>query len=126
MPDLARIEGDDIVIRVPIATIPLAVNAGWAAHKVDTPVRVDDPEAFAKEMLYTLNAEQVGRSGNTLVMDIMDQAINGAIECGAGEEITEEEAEKLTTSFQIASRSEHEPRRENCLIDVLPIKDRKK
>lgn len=100
MPDLAKIEGDDIVIRVPIATIPLAVNAGWASHKIETPVRVEAPKEFAKQMLYTLNAEQGGRSGNTLVMDILDQAINGAIESGAGEEISEEEAEKLATSFQ--------------------------
>lgn len=100
MPDLAKIEDDDIVIRVSIATIPLAVNAGWATHKVETPVRVDDPKEFAKQMLYTLNAEQDGRSGNTLVMDIMDQAINGAIEFGAGEVITEEEAEALAASFQ--------------------------
>ncbi|MFS4580387.1 hypothetical protein [Phaeobacter sp. C3_T13_0] len=104
MPDLAKIEGDEIVIRMPIATIPVAVNAGWAAHKVDTPVRVDDPRAFAKEMLHTLNAEQDDRGGNTLVMDIMDQAINGAIEFGAGEVITEEEAEKLAASFQNENR----------------------
>lgn len=72
----AYIDGDDIVIRVPIRNLPAAVEQGplWPHAKVT------DAKAFAKYVVNELNNEcQI--DGPTRVHRLLEDAIEAAIEC---------------------------------------------
>lgn len=89
----AHIEGEEIVIRVPVENIQMAALGGWSVGAIDLPLRIDDPHAFAKAMCTEMNKED--EDGTTEVHRMLDAAIMGAVEWGEGEVITEDEAEKM-------------------------------
>lgn len=47
----AVIEGDAIVIRLPIANLPAAVDGAVAMMTVDPPFKVTDAKAFAADLV---------------------------------------------------------------------------
>lgn len=79
----AKIEGDEIVIRIPIAAIETAAPHAWddqygfGNHSIS----VSDPATFAKELVLELNRES--ETGVTLVHRALDQACVNAAENGA-------------------------------------------
>jgi len=80
--ELASIEGDDIVIRFPVAGIETALK-----HMPDPPYvygeepKFTDLPTFAKEFVRELNRE--AEDGTTLVHIALDAALTRAIENGA-------------------------------------------
>ena len=80
-PARAVIEGDEIVIRLPIATIGVAVQAGNDLLVFDVPIRVTDAALFAPEMVAALNDED--EEGTTPIMKLFDAAVWSAFEGGA-------------------------------------------
>lgn len=76
MDQLANIEGDEIVIRVPISTIPYAASAGLE----DCDVEVTDLTAAAKSIVRYLNDED--EEGSTPVHFALDTALRNAVEQG--------------------------------------------
>jgi hypothetical protein len=84
-PAEAYIEGRDIVIRVPIASLPMAVKFGphWPHAKVT------DAEAFAKCLVTALNEDN--HDGNPYIHRFFYEGIERAIESAAdGVELDEE------------------------------------
>lgn len=79
--DYAAIEGDEIVIRVPIDALPTACQVAWDDRYGDHDLRVVDARAFAEEFVRELNAEE--EDGTTLVHLMLDQAAVNAAENGA-------------------------------------------
>lgn len=77
----AVIERKSIVIRVPIPALPMIVEGAWATNNWDTRWKVTDPEAFAKEIVHTLNQED--ERGTTAIHRMFDRAIVAAVEDGA-------------------------------------------
>lgn len=80
MSDLARIEGDEIVIRITIADLP-AIVENAAFHNAYPRWRVTNAREFATDLVYALNAER--EDGTTRVHLMLDGAINHAAEYGA-------------------------------------------
>lgn len=85
--DLAKIEGEEIVIRIPLAAIPYAASIAFdeAGYDVDedtgaTRMRVTDARTFAQGMLWALNHE--GEDGSTPVHYLLDRAVIEAAEQG--------------------------------------------
>lgn len=75
MADLAKIEGDEIVIRVPIRALVEVVRNEWAGP--DKHFAVIDLPGLAAEVVCCLNEEdEVGRS-------ILDAAVSSAIGLGS-------------------------------------------
>lgn len=74
--ELANIEGDEIVIRVPISTIPYAVSAALE----DCEVEVTDLNQAAKAIVRYLNDED--EEGSTAVHFALDKALRDAVEQG--------------------------------------------
>lgn len=95
----AKIEGDEIVIRLYIGNLPVIVSGGWACNALP-PLKVTDSGEFAKELCIALNAEN--EDGTTPIHRLIDKAVIAAIEQGALgiDEIGEDEAEKLSASLQ--------------------------
>jgi hypothetical protein len=95
----AKVEGDEIVIRLYVGNLPVIVNGGWACNALP-PLKVTDSGKFAKELCYALNAEN--EEGTTPVHRLMDKCVIAAIEQGALgiEEITDEEAERISASLR--------------------------
>lgn len=88
-PAEAVIEGDNIVIRVPIAAIPVAFEAWPDAPRndeADPLYRVTDAATFAKGIVRYLNDES--EDGTTRIHLMLDSAMNEALE--QGEEGVEE------------------------------------
>lgn len=85
----AIIEGDSIIIRIPIAAIPVAFEA-WPGAPRDAEGRdlykVTDAYVFAKGIVHYLNAES--EDGTTRIHLMLDSAMNEALE--QGEEGVEE------------------------------------
>lgn len=84
MPDeYAKIEGEEIVIRIPISAIPEAVQVafdhayGFERHDF----AVANAEVFAREILAELNSEQ--EDGTTPIDLLLDAAACKAMENGA-------------------------------------------
>lgn len=77
----AIIEGDAIVIRVPIAYLSTIVEGGWAAGGYDTHFKVMDAPVFAKELCSALNDED--EEGTTPIHRLFDKCIVAASESGA-------------------------------------------
>jgi hypothetical protein len=100
----AKIEGDDIVIRLYVGTLPVIVSGGWACNALP-PLKVTDSGEFAKELCRSLNRED--DEGTTPIHRLIDKSVLHAVEQGAFgiEEISEEEAEKLSASLQRKPKS---------------------
>ena len=81
---LAAIEGDEIVIRVPIAAIPFAADIAmdfeWF-HGEDATMKIVDAKLFAEDLLTELLRED--EEGTTMVHLMLDKAILAAVEAGA-------------------------------------------
>lgn len=75
--EFAKIEGDEIVIRVSIDAIQTAVDAvpGWPEN-----YRIADLAEAAKAIVYRLNDEE--EDGTTLIHRALDQAVLSALEQG--------------------------------------------
>jgi hypothetical protein len=75
----AIIEGDEIVIRIPLSALPRAVeNAGDACG---ANLKLTDAAAFAPEFVRELNREE--ENGDTPIYKLLDRAIMDAWENGA-------------------------------------------
>jgi hypothetical protein len=85
---LAKIEGDEIVIRLPIENIPIAFAGGVAAGNIDVPYRVTNAGNFAHDVVTELRREE--EDGTTPVHRMFDDAFVRAIEWG-GDGVTEVE-----------------------------------
>jgi hypothetical protein len=79
----AKIEGDEIVIRLPIGNIPIAFSGGVAAGYIQAPYRVTNAASFARDVVTELRRE--AEDGTTAVHRMFDDAFTRAIEwCGDG------------------------------------------
>lgn len=77
---LVKIEGDEIVIRLPIDAIPNAAGiAMWEGFNCEYPVI--DAKIFATELVRSLKKET--EAGTTLVHLMLDKAVLVAVENGA-------------------------------------------
>ena len=76
-----KLENDTIIISLPIENIPAVVEGSWASGFMETRMKVSNAEAFARDLLHALNAEQ--EDGTTVVHRMFDKAIDDAIEQGA-------------------------------------------
>lgn len=88
----AKIEGEDIVIRVAVSALPQVVEGAWTAGYMETRFKVTDAPTFAKELVSELNAES--EDGTTAIHKMFDACINEAIEQGA-EGIEEHEDQEV-------------------------------
>lgn len=81
--EAAKIEGDEIVIRVPIEAIPHAASVAFDEQygEGEHDISVVDAPVFAKELLRELVAEK--EDGTTLVDEMLDKACVRAAENGA-------------------------------------------
>jgi hypothetical protein len=77
----AVIEGDEIVIRLPINVIEHAYSAGVDAGAIRPGFRVTDARMFAPEVVRALNDED--EEGTTPIHHLFDDAFTEAIEQGA-------------------------------------------
>ncbi len=77
----ARIEGNDIVIRIPIDSLPQVVEGSWAIGYMSTRYDVTEPSIFAKALVHELNYED--EQGTTPVHKLFDSMIEEAINQGA-------------------------------------------
>ncbi len=95
----AKIEGDDIVIRLYIGNLPVIVSGGWACNALP-PLKVTDSGELAKDLCRALNDEN--EEGTTPLHRLIDKAVLAAVEQGAFgiDEISEDEAERLAASLQ--------------------------
>lgn len=93
----AMVEKDAIVIRLPLSNLQIAALGGWAAGYLPA-VRIDNQEAFAKAMVRALNQES--EDGTTPIHRLLDEAVESALEDGAGEEIDDECAERLLADLR--------------------------
>lgn len=86
-PPLAKIEGDEIVIRVPLAAIPHAAQLALSEHGYSTDdnawtrIEITDPRAFAADMCRAMNDES--EDGSTRVHLLLDAAVCIAYEQGS-------------------------------------------
>lgn len=79
----AKIENNEIVIRIPISAINNASEYAWEHYYGENSLYVEDTKEFAKEIMYALNNEGTSRDGNTLVTRMLDEAVINATEGGA-------------------------------------------
>lgn len=73
---MAAIEGDQVVIRVPIAALPVAMSGSPIWHDC----HVTDAAVFAVEFVRALNEEE--EDGTTLLHRAFDKAMSNAVESG--------------------------------------------
>jgi len=78
---MVKIEGNDIVIRIPIETLDISVNDGYDLGYLDYNVRLVDKNVFAKDLVTELERES--EDGSTLINEMLDQACNQVIENGS-------------------------------------------
>jgi hypothetical protein len=77
----AVIERGAIVIRVPLATLPMVVEGAWATGNLTPRYKITDADAFARDLVNELNGES--EDGTTRVHSMFDKAIDEAINQGA-------------------------------------------
>lgn len=77
----AVIEGAEIVIRVPLASLATVVDGAWMCHGIEPRLKVTDAAAFARDLCDALNDED--DEGSTPVHRLFDVGIQGAYERGA-------------------------------------------
>lgn len=80
-PDLASIEADQIVIRVPILAVPFAASVAFDEAYGEHGYSVTDAAEFARAIVGELRAEE--EDGTTLVHRMLDKASTRALENGA-------------------------------------------
>lgn len=87
----AVIEGDQIVIRLPIENLPVAVEGARSLQTLEGRWKVTDANAFAKDLVRALNDED--EEGTTMVHKMFDKGFNEAFEQGPDgvEEIEDDE-----------------------------------
>lgn len=78
---VAVVEDGNIVIRLPIKNLPVAVEGSIALGTLDGPFKVTDAEKFAKDVVTALNDEDEG--GTTRVHQMFDSAFNYIAENGS-------------------------------------------
>lgn len=78
---VAVVEGDNIVIRLPIKNLPVAVEGSIAMGTVETQMKVTDAEKFAADVVRALNDED--EEGTTRVHQMFDSAFNYISENGS-------------------------------------------
>ncbi len=90
--DLAKIEGDELVIRLPIDALVTATEACPAFEPIeDSAPKVTDPREWMKAVVDELNHEE--EDGTTLVHLMLDEAFEKAADQGAeGIRFSDEEA----------------------------------
>lgn len=95
----AKLENDEIVIRLPLAQIPLIATRGWSCNAVPA-MRVTDVNQFAKDVCLEMNRAE--EDGTTEVESLIDGAITAAFEYGSKgcEEIDDNEADAIATQLQ--------------------------
>ena len=77
----AIIENGVIIIRIPVASLPMVVEGAWALNALDTRFKLTDAALFAKDLVCALNEED--EQGTTMIHKMFDAAINEALEQGA-------------------------------------------
>ena len=77
----AVIEDGNIVIRVPVESLPRVIEGSWATGNLDVRYKIVSLDEFAKDLTSELNREE--EDGSTPVHRMFDKAINDAIEAGA-------------------------------------------
>lgn len=77
---LANIEGEQVVIRVPISGLPHAASVAWDEQYGDHNLFVENLDEFAKEFVRYLNAEE--EDGTTVLHRAFDKAVIEATEQG--------------------------------------------
>lgn len=77
----AHIEGDAILIRLPLENLQAVAEGGWASGALDMRWQITDPAVFAKELCGELNREE--EDGTTPIHRLFDRAIDKAAENGA-------------------------------------------
>jgi hypothetical protein len=88
----AGIVGDQLVIALDVASLPVVVRGAGDTNNWPGEYTVTDATAFAKELVYQLNAED--ERGTTAIHRMFDRAILHAVEYGAeGIDFTTEEPE---------------------------------
>ena len=78
---IANIEGNQIVIRLDIDALPVAVEGGISLGVIREGAKVVDVQAFAKDVVDALNHDD--EQGTTLVHLMFDQAFEDAFDDGA-------------------------------------------
>lgn len=78
---LASIEGDEVVIRFPVASVETAAPIAWERRYGAHRLRISDAKAFAKDLVRELNREE--ENGDTVVLLMLDRAVCKATEDGA-------------------------------------------
>ena len=78
--NLCSIEGDDIVIRIAIDTLPIAFAGGVDLGTIPPGVKITDAKAFAKEVVYVLEEED--EEGTTIIHKLFDKVMWQAVEGG--------------------------------------------
>ena len=81
--DLANLEGDEVVIRIPVSALAHAASVAWdeAYGFEQHTLHVGNLEDFTKEFLTYLNQES--ETGETVLHAAFDKAIFNATEAGA-------------------------------------------
>ena len=77
----AMIVGDEIVIRLPIQNIPMALKIAQDMQTIGAECRITDAKLFAADIVRALNDED--EEGTTPLMEVFDQAMEKAICDGA-------------------------------------------
>lgn len=79
----AKIEGDEIVIRIPIEALPHAAEVAWDQEygEDEHALYVEDVNEFAKEFVYALLKED--EEGSTVLHFAFGEAVIEATEQGA-------------------------------------------
>jgi hypothetical protein len=77
----AIIEDGCIVIRVPVANLPVIVEGSWAAGGLDTRLKVTNADEFSVELVNELNRED--EDGTTRIHKMFDRAIDECANQGA-------------------------------------------
>lgn len=84
MKRLAKIEGDKLVIEIEIGTLKYALQYYNDQHSLwrdEEPLELIDELAFAKDIVVALEQEE--EDGTTLIHEMMDKALEYAIEMGS-------------------------------------------
>lgn len=76
----ARIEGEDVVVRLRIKDIPMALKIAQEMRNM-SPATITDASAFAVDFVRELNRED--EEGTTPVMRLFDDMLDAAIDNGA-------------------------------------------
>jgi len=81
MSAVAVVEDGNIVIRLPIKNLPVAVKGAIALGALDASMKVTDADKFAADVVYALNAED--EEGTTRVHKMFDSAFEHISEYGS-------------------------------------------